>query len=118
MHCTGLGKAILAFSNKDDVEQILADPLVARTPYTITNAVDLRGELAAIRQTHVAFDDQESQVGLFCVASPVLGRHGLIGAISVTGAQAAEHTQRLAPVVMTVARALSRYLGAEQPVAG
>jgi len=118
MHCTGLGKAILAFSNKEEVEQILADQLVALTPHTITNPVDLRGDLADIRQTHVAFDDQESQLGLFCVASPVIGRHGLIGAISVTGAQAAEHTQRLAPVVMTVARALSRYLGAPQTSAG
>jgi DNA-binding IclR family transcriptional regulator len=118
MHCTGLGKAILAFSQKDDVEQILAEPLVALTPHTITNPSDLRSELADIRQTHVAFDNEESQVGLFCVASPVVGRQGLIAAISVTGARAAEHTQRLAPVVMTVARALSRYVGAPQAPAG
>ena len=111
LHCTALGKAILAYSDLDFVESVLAGVLKPRSPKTITDPHVLRRELANVREKKVAYDVEESQPGLFCVAAPVFSRRGrLVGAISVTGATELAQAQRFAPVVRTTAMALSRAL--------
>src|SRR5690606_14981704 len=50
LHATGLGKAILAFSSGDVVEEVLSQPLEAVTPRTITDPNILRRELQTIRR--------------------------------------------------------------------
>src|SRR3984957_20059081 len=47
-HCSGLGRAMLAFSSADTVDAVIAAGLVGRTPRTITDGDTLRRELAAI----------------------------------------------------------------------
>lgn len=112
LNCTALGKAILAFSDHDFVEDVLAGELAARTKRSITDPESLRRELASVRETKVAYDVEESQPGLFCVAAPIFGAHsGVVGAISVTGAAALAQAQLFAPAVRTTAMALSRALG-------
>ena len=117
LHCTALGKAILAFSDHAFVESVLARRLTRRSPKTITDPDVLRRELATVRETKVAYDVEESQPGLFCVAAPIFGvRNQLVGAISVTGATALAQAQRYAPAVRTTAMAISRALGARPGV--
>lgn len=114
-HATGLGKAILAFSDADVVDGVLAAPLAAVTPKTIVAADRLRAELATVRGRRVAYDVEESQLGLFCVAAPILDAHGrALGAISVTGATALDEAERFAPAVSTTALAVA---GALRPAA-
>jgi IclR family acetate operon transcriptional repressor len=111
LHCTALGKAILAHSDPDFVDSMLNGELKQRSARTITDPTELRRELAQIRQTKVAYDVEESQEGLFCVAAPVFAQHNqLVGAISVTGATALAQAQHFAPAVRTTAMALSRVL--------
>lgn len=111
MHCTALGKAILAFSPHDFVESILNGELKALSPRTITDPELLRRDLASVHVTKVAYDVEESQPGLFCVAAPIFARHKVVvGAISVTGATALSQAQRFAPAVRTTAMALTRAL--------
>lgn len=81
-HATAVGKAILAFD-----EQLLrrvATHLVAYTQRTIITEHRLRDELARIRQSRVSVDDQENNVELRCVASPVFDSSGVIGALGVS----------------------------------
>lgn len=107
-HATGLGKAILAFSDPGVVDAVLAGPLAAATPATITDPERLRAELATVRERRVAYDVEESQPGLFCVAAPILDAQGrAIGAISVTGATALDQAERFAPAVSTTALAVA-----------
>ncbi|WP_152361938.1 IclR family transcriptional regulator [Microlunatus speluncae] len=116
MHATGLGKAILAFSDPTFVDSVLAGPLEARTRKTITRPEVLRRELATIRESKVAFDNEESRPGLFCVAAPVFARRRtVVGAISVTGATALAQAQHFAPAVRTTAMAISRALDHPRP---
>jgi DNA-binding IclR family transcriptional regulator len=115
VHCTALGKAILAYSDRDFVESVLGGTLRPLSPKTIIDPGELRRELAAIRETKVAYDVEESRTGLFCVAAPVLAHRRVVGAISVTGATALEHAQHFAPVVRTTAMALSRMLEMHRP---
>ncbi|SDT22925.1 IclR family transcriptional regulator [Microlunatus soli] len=112
LNCTALGKAILAFSEFGFIENVLAGELTRRTTKSIIDPVVLRRELADVRETKVAFDVEESQLGLFCVAAPIFAHHGqLVGSISVTGGTALSQAQHFAPAVRTTAMALSRALG-------
>ena len=88
-HCTGVGKALLAFALPDRpaaaryVEQF--GPLVVRTAHTITDADALHDELERVRAHGYAVDREESELGINCIAFPAfLGSPGSpAGAVSV-----------------------------------
>lgn len=85
LHCTALGKVLLAYSPSAEADRILAQPLQPFTPQTITDPIKLKIELDAVRRQGFAIDQEEITRGIVCVASPVRGHNGeLIGAISVT----------------------------------
>jgi len=116
LHATGLGKAILAFSDITVVQDVLASPLEAVTPKTITDPAALRAELARVRERRIAYDVEESRLGLFCVAAPILDPRGrALGAISVTGATALDQAERFAPAVSTTALAVAGALRPRRP---
>jgi IclR family acetate operon transcriptional repressor len=74
-HCTGVGKALLAWALPDDesVRGFVDEhgPLARRTANTLVTAEELAPELAATRQRGFALDREESEVGIGCVAFPV-----------------------------------------------
>jgi DNA-binding IclR family transcriptional regulator len=87
LHCTALGKAILAHLPEERVLAI-ADRhgLPEMTPDTITDRDALLEELARVRERGVSFDDEEVLQGLRCVAAPIISQDGeLYGAISASG---------------------------------
>jgi DNA-binding IclR family transcriptional regulator len=111
LHATALGKAILAFSDAEEVGGLVSEPLAAITPKTITSRQQLDRELATIKRSGAAFDVEESQLGLFCVAAPVRGARGTaIAAVSVTGATALSQAERFSGTVIATARAIERRL--------
>lgn len=113
LHATGIGKAILAFSPKNELIELFEKPLEAVTPKTITDEATLRTELTRVHRERLAYDVEESCLGLFCVAAPILDRHGLVlGAVSVTGATALSQAERFGPVVAATARSIKRRLTA------
>ncbi|WP_433635208.1 IclR family transcriptional regulator [Nocardia sp. CA-120079] len=84
-HATAVGKVLLAYRSLA-AARTLSAPLNALTAHTITDVAELSAELGAIRLRGVAYDHQESRVGLCCVAAPVLGRRGrALAALSVSG---------------------------------
>jgi DNA-binding IclR family transcriptional regulator len=87
MHCCGLGKAILAHLPAADLRSILSEqPLVARTPHTLTALAALQADLAKTRERGWATEWRENTPTSCCIAVPVL--HGLDlppAAISVAG---------------------------------
>jgi IclR family transcriptional regulator, KDG regulon repressor len=85
-HCTGVGKAMLAFLPEEALAEALAQQSWRRfTDTTLTTPAALRAELAAIRDRGFAFDREEHEPGIICVAVPILSRPGrVIGALSVT----------------------------------
>ncbi|WP_224447087.1 IclR family transcriptional regulator [Haloprofundus salilacus] len=88
LHCTGAGKAILAHLPEGRVEEILDERgLPEKTQNTITDRETLFDELAEIRRTGVAFDDEERLDGMRGVATPILNRetNDLLGALTVAG---------------------------------
>ncbi len=86
-YCTGIGKAMLAFLDAPRLDTALGQQSFHKfTDATITNATALREELQTIRACGYAFDREEHEPGIICVAVPVLAASGrVLGGISVTG---------------------------------
>ena len=85
-YCTGVGKAMLAFLDEDELETALAQQSFhGYTAHTLTTRKALRENLAEIRDRGYAFDREEHEDGIICVAMPILSRsHRVLGALSVT----------------------------------
>jgi DNA-binding IclR family transcriptional regulator len=87
LHCTAIGKILLAYGDQQLRRDVLSSPLERRTPHTVVAPGLLRRQLTRALETGVAFEREESTVGLLCVAAPVLVEDGsaAVAAISVTG---------------------------------
>ncbi len=85
-YCTGVGKAMLAHLDEAGREAALRLQAFARfTPATHVTAESLRDELEAIRRDGVAWDREEHEPGIICVAAPIRVPSGrAVGAISLT----------------------------------
>lgn len=86
LHCSAIGKALLAHCEPDLRREVLSAPLVRRTPHTIVAPGILQTQLDKVVETGVAFEREESALGIACVAAPVFGADDhIVAAISVTG---------------------------------
>lgn len=88
-HCTGLGKALLAYELVDrDAVDAYVDangPLARRTPNTLGDARTLAANLELVRTRGYAVDAAESEEGINCIAFPLFLDHPTrpSGAVSV-----------------------------------
>ncbi|OJV44009.1 MAG: hypothetical protein BGO25_12850 [Acidobacteriales bacterium 59-55] len=87
VHCTSVGKALLAFSSSELQEKILADIKYERlTPKTHANRKALLRDLEVIRRRGYAIDDEEIEEGVRCIGAPILNADGQpVAAISLSG---------------------------------
>ena len=87
LHCTAVGKVLLAYSTESKRDRILArEPFARYTCHTITSAILLRKELVNVRQRGYAIDDEEEELEVRCVAVPVFRPTGeFVAALGVTG---------------------------------
>jgi IclR family acetate operon transcriptional repressor len=115
-HYTGLGKALLAAMTDDELARHLAEhSLIRQTDKTITDPDVLRTELDRVRAQGYALDDEESSVGIRCIAAPVLDQSGqTVAAVSISGSKA-EFSDDVMPAYVTAVvrtgREISRRLG-------
>ncbi len=84
-HCTGVGKALLAQRPNEEVRRIVERTgMPARTASTITTFEGLVADLDLIRERGWAEDNGEQEVGVRCIAAPILGIP-FPAAVSVSG---------------------------------
>lgn len=106
-HASGLGKAILAFSE----EPLLAGILERRqlpfvTPNTITESSQLLSELKRIHDVGFAFDRGETAALATCVAVPILNEHRhAVAALSISGPTSRFNPRKDSPVVQNLMKA-------------
>ncbi|MCW2760696.1 MAG: regulatory protein IclR [Marmoricola sp.] len=73
-HCTGVGKALLSQLTDDEVlAMVTRTGMPPLTPQTIVDKSQLIEELAQIRELGYAVDNGEQELGVRCVAVPVVG---------------------------------------------
>jgi DNA-binding IclR family transcriptional regulator len=116
MYCTSLGKAMLSCLHEDEVRKIIkSQSLRGYTPNTITKADKLLAELRRTQKLGYSVDNEEIELGLTCVGSPVRNHAGeLVGAISIAGPSVRVRPARISALgkaVMKVAAAISTELG-------
>lgn len=87
MHCTGLGKAMAAFRDGEEIGGwVRAHGLKRYTAATITNETKFLGELRQIRSAGYSVDDGEHEEGVRCVAAPIRDKDGaIVAAVSIAG---------------------------------
>ncbi|MCW2780373.1 MAG: transcriptional regulator, IclR family [Marmoricola sp.] len=86
-HTSSAGKAMLAMMPAERVRQIVAETgMAARTPKSITTIAELSADLDITRKRGFAIDDEEDDLGVFCIGAAFF-RHGSepAGAVSTTG---------------------------------
>jgi IclR family acetate operon transcriptional repressor len=84
-HCTAVGKALLAHLPPGDVHALLGRTgMPAQTEHTITEPIRLAAEIDRVRTQGYALDDGEQEIGVRCVAVPVLGTLNRL-AVSISG---------------------------------
>ena len=81
LHCTALGKVLLAFCAAESPSE-----LESFTPATITDPAKLIAHIDQVRLLGYAVDDQEFDAGVRCIAAPVFDFRGKgIAAIGISG---------------------------------
>ena len=115
LHCTSIGKVLLAFQDAAAIEAAIRRGLPRAARNTITDAARLRAELRKVRAQGYAYDDFEFADDMRCVAVPVLEKDNRVtGGISLSG-PASRYTlaklRELRDCAMAAARELSLKLG-------
>ena len=118
LHFSGMGKCYLAFSPKGFLEKYWEEErehIVSCTPNTITNIEVMRHELARIREERISYDREENEIGISCVASPIINVNNKVDhAISITVPSSrftAKTSMEIGLKVRETADAISREMG-------
>lgn len=120
MHCSGVGKALLAYASPSELGEILQTKSLPReTPKTISKPEALKSELVKIRKRGYAIDDEENAVGLRCVAGVIFDEHAEpLAGLSVSGPMARMTDARipvLGNAVFQIAAEITGELGGRLP---
>lgn len=115
LHCTSVGKILMANMDNDEIETVIKQGPKAYTENTITNPDRLKRELETVKHEGVAFDDEEYALGVRSVAAPIKLEGGnVIAAVGIVGPSfrmGRRRMRKLVPVVENCALQISRSLG-------
>ncbi len=116
-YCTAAGKVHLAYMSDEELASYLpSQELEAYTPHSITNRDALKKDLAKVLEQGYAFDIEELDIGVRCVAAPIRDyTRRIVGALSISGPATRFSDERLekelVPLVTRAAEELSTRLG-------
>jgi DNA-binding IclR family transcriptional regulator len=87
LHCTALGKVLLAYLPEGERKKILGKRELPRlTEKTITNKKELEKELGKVKKQGFAIDRGENEKEVCCIAAPIRNYQGkVIAAVSISG---------------------------------
>jgi IclR family transcriptional regulator, acetate operon repressor len=113
LHCTAIGKSLLAAMGDEVLERL---ELVQRTPRTLVSLEALRAELERVRERGFAIDDEENERNIRCVGAAVRDHTGVathaISVSALTVELSVDDAIALGPRVVAAADAVSEALGA------
>lgn len=120
LHAGASQKVLLAFLDEEELERIIDVGLEHLCGATITDPRLLRDELAKIRRRGWASSFEETNVGVWGIAVPVLNAHAeIVCAVGIAGPSARLTSSRVSidlRQVHTAARAIGDALGFTVPV--
>jgi DNA-binding IclR family transcriptional regulator len=117
VHCSSLGKAIIAQLPEDELRSWLGQqPLLRQTEHTIVDLDALLADLAETRRRGYAIDNQEHLPNTWCIAAPVFdgGGNRPIAAVGISGSDR-EHVLAMADKVKLTAEVITHVLSPAGP---
>ena len=115
LHLTSLGKLFLASESAANVRAYAKRTgLPSKTPHSLTHLGALEKELDQVRRNDLAYDNEEAELGLRCVASPIRNEEGAIVAGLSISAPTDRHKPGWAVQLKETADEISRALGYRQ----
>ena len=116
MHCTGNGKLLLQNYDDEGIDRLIALRGLPRyTDNTCVTKESLKQELENIRKRGYAYDEEECEIGIRCLAFPIFNAQGrIIAGMSVTGPKERMTDEYLNPrlhIFRDITLELSRKLG-------
>jgi DNA-binding IclR family transcriptional regulator len=110
LHCTALGKVLLAWLPEEDARRILNERLLSRhNENTKASPRKLLEEIQETRKRGYAVDDEEAEIGYRCLGAPVFDSDGRVAAaVSVSGTTAQLHFVNAAPIAEQLREAAAR----------
>ena len=123
LYCSGVGKIMLAFLPDQEREQVVSQlELNRRTPHTVGSVQELHAQLLKIRKNGFAFDLEENEIHIRCIAAPIYDHTGAVNAsLSVTAPAVRmpiTRLRQLVPLVKDAGSKISHELGYVVPRAG
>ena len=112
LHCTSLGKSLLAFLPPEEQEELIGRLRLERlTPRTITDPNRLREELAVSREREYAVNDEELEEGICAVGVPIMDSRGLpVASMSIATLMfrySVKELEQFVPLLLKGAREIS-----------
>ena len=116
LHCTGVGKAIMAYLPEEQLERLARERgFVRYNDNTIIARHRLAEEIARIRKLGYVLEDEEGEIGFRCVGCPIFDHEGRVAAaVSVAGTTSeitSANAVPLAKQVKDTADAISQRIG-------
>lgn len=116
LHCCAAGKAILAYQPEEKQNSIISTLNFRKyTDKTVVDSNRLKEELEKIRHHGYAFDDEEREVGVSCIAAPIFDfDHEAIAAVSISGPTSRfdnETKKKFIKNIIAVTKEISEHLG-------
>ncbi len=112
LHLTSLGKLFLSAESVAEVRAYAKRTgLPGKTPHSLTQLDALEKDLDKIRRHDLAYDNEEAELGLRCVASPIRDEEGIIVAGLSISAPTDRHNPDWANRIKGTTDEISRALG-------
>ena len=116
IHCTALGKSLVSHFTREELEKIfIHESLTRYTPRTITTLRELIPHLESVFERGYATDDEEFNLGVRCIAAPILDHRGkVVASVGISGPTIRithEKMSDLAQTVMESAQQITHLLG-------
>ena len=114
---TALGRAIVAFQSPERRQYVLRKVTIEkRTPHTIVEPDELDAILDAIRKTGYAVEENQTDLGVTCVAAPIFDDENVVAALSVSAPIVRMSESKRAKVVKLVRSAADALSSAAGPI--
>jgi len=120
LYCTAVGKVLLAYMPQAELETTLSQIEPRRlTANTIASRQELEQHLHRVRKAGHAFDLEEHEPHIRCIAAPIWDHTGAVNAsLSLTAPavrMAVPRLRQLAPLIQEAGLRISRELGYQGP---
>jgi IclR family transcriptional regulator, acetate operon repressor len=117
LHCTSIGKAILAVLPQTETLSVLSSAgFERRTTHTLASVEEVLSDLESVRERGYSIDDEENEIGVRCVGAAIYNSLGdVVGAVSISALTfllSADKVDETGQAVRAAAATISATLGA------